>query len=100
MLSRRIYEMTQLCGEDGAAIGLEYYLLCETIGNCQSYGAEIVLERGQERESAAARNLTTSPQRIERFLALLYRNSVTPCALPEILHDVLRENTSQNENFP
>lgn len=89
MLSRQQFMTAQTRGENGADIFLTYYLLCEDADERCSYGAEIVLARGQERESACARDITASRQRIERLLALLCRNTVTPCTFREVLEETL-----------
>lgn len=89
MLSRRLYETATVGAGDGAQICLEYYLLCDEGGACRSYGAEIVLVRGAERESVCVRDITTSDARITRLLGLLHRNTVTPCTLYEVLDEAL-----------
>lgn len=89
MLARRLFETARLRGDDGAELLLEYFLLCDEGGACRSYGAEIVLVRGAERESVCVRDITTSGARIARLLGLLHRNTVTPCTLYEVLDEAL-----------
>lgn len=78
----------QIICEDGRTATLLYYLLRDS----DSYGAEIILLRGSERESAAVRNFTVSRSRAEALTALLQKNTVTPCTLHEVAAD-MRNNT-------
>lgn len=77
--------------ENGSAAQLLYFLLSEKLEGCTTYGAEIILHRDGQRESAVMRNLTTSQRRMDELLQLLCRNTVTPCTLRQTLAELLEE---------
>ena len=72
-----------LCG-DGESACLNYYLLKEG----EQYGILVAMQRGGNMEQVRAKGLTVHAEKIERLLELMSRNSVTPCALEEILRDL------------
>lgn len=87
-MERSCYGTRQMLCENGKAAEVYYYLLREPSG----LGAEIVMERAGERESAVVRCVTTSETRMRKLAALLYRNSVTPCALRDVIEDELNKS--------
>ncbi len=89
MFSRQLIETAEVWCDNGQTAALQYFLLREEDGVCPSYGAEIVLQRGAERESASVRDVTTSQPRGRQLLRLLRRNTVTPCTLWEVLEEAL-----------
>ena len=79
------------CG-NGEEATLLYRLTAERTDGRTRYGAEIVMRRGGRTERAAVRDITASCERIRDFLALLSRNTVTPCTLREIVEDALNNS--------
>lgn len=71
--------------DNGQEAKLFYYLLREKCETYNSYGAEVIMKRGDLWESASVRNVTTSPARMEYMVEELCRNTVTPCTLQEII---------------
>ena len=61
----------------------------ETFGGAVGYGAEVIMHRGCERQSAAVRNVTDSPVHMAAILERLCSNTVTPCVFPEVLEEEL-----------
>lgn len=91
MLKRNYCGEEEICCENGQTAKLYYYLLSEKCDNCDSYGAEIAMERDGVWESAAVRHVTTSSARMQTMIELLQRNTVTPCAL----HDIMLEELNK-----
>ncbi len=71
--------------DNGTEAELLYYLIQESLDGCMGYGVEVIMHREGKRESAAISNVTTSRFRMKELLALLARNTVTPCTLQEVL---------------
>lgn len=67
-------------------VGVVYYDRLEkrTQEGRRIYGVRIALRRGERTEEASC-YVTESRAEIERLLALLHRNAVTPCTLEEII---------------
>ncbi len=91
MLKRNYCGEEEICCDNGQHAKLYYYLLSEKCDFCESYGAEISMEREGVWESVAVRHVTTSPARMYAMLERLQRNTVTPCAL----HDVILEELNK-----
>ena len=72
---------------------LSYILLHERIttaeGKLSAYGVEIALHSARGEKTASACNITTSRRKMEHILAVLCRNTVTPCVLHEVLEELL-----------
>ena len=77
--------------DNGDKAQLYYYLLREKCETYESYGAEIVMKRGENWERASVKNVTTSPARMEFMVEQLCRNTVTPCTLREIILEELNK---------
>ncbi len=85
MAKKSLYDVKSVRCSNGDTALLSYYLLREKLGLCYSFGALVEMERKGNWESAAVRSITTSPERIQDVLWLLFRNSVTPCTLHEVV---------------
>lgn len=83
MLKRNCCGMEKILCDNGQEAELLYYLLRERCDGCESYGAEIVMHRDDEWESASVRHVTTSAARMQAMVEQLKRNTVTPCTLRE-----------------
>lgn len=83
--------------ENGDAAQLLYFLLSEKLEGCTTYGAEVVLHRDGQRESAVMRNLTTSLRRMDELLELLCRSTVTPGTLRQTVAEQLGENGQRHK---
>lgn len=81
----------EICLESGQTARLYYFLLCESYESCESYGAEIAMQCGESWESASVHHVTTSQARMQAMLEKLQRNTVTPCALQEIILEELNK---------
>ena len=92
MSEKRLVADRCFVGDNGQSGCLRYYLLSESGGLCDAYGAEVVMIRQRERQSAAVRRFTTSRSRMEDILRLLAKNTVTPCTFREIMEDISRRN--------
>lgn len=71
--------------DNGAQADLLYYLVRESLEGCVGYGVEVIMRREGRRESAAISNITSSRFRMKELIAQLARNTVTPCALQEVI---------------
>ncbi len=91
MPMRRYCGTEEILCDNGQGAKLYYYLLREKLESCESYGAEVVMQRGESWESAAVHHVTTSPARMESMLEQLRRNTVTPCALRDIILEELNK---------
>lgn len=85
MLIRNCCGMETVICDNGQKAELFYYLIREQCNGCESYGAEIVMHRDEEWESAVMRNVTTSPARMQAMVEQLKLHTVTPCTLQEIV---------------
>ena len=85
MIRKTYYAEEEIQLKDGQTARLYYYLLSEDSHGCESYGAEVAMERGGFWETATARHITTSSARMRAMIELLRRNTVTPCTLHEII---------------
>ncbi len=92
MSQKQLVADRSFVSENGRRGRLRYYLLSESGGLCDAFGAEVVLIRRRERQSAAVRRFTTSRSRMEDILRLLARNTVTPCTFREIMKDISRKS--------
>ena len=77
--------------DNGTEAELLYYLTWEEQDGCIGYGAEIIMHRGGTRDSALVPNITTSKIRMGQILSLLCRNTVTPCALHDVIDEQLHK---------
>ena len=91
MLMREYFDARSIRCEDGRTAELLYYLTWEEKDGCIGYGAEIIMHRGGTRDSALIPNITTSKIRMGEILSLLCRNSVTPCALHDVVDEQLQK---------
>ena len=57
-------------------------------GDC-SYSVTVTITDGRYCETASAPDLTRSPEEAERLFSLLFRGTVTPCGLKDVLEEVL-----------
>ena len=57
-------------------------------GGC-SYSVTVTITDGRNCETAAASDLTRSPEEAVRLFMLLFRGTVTPCALADVLEELL-----------
>ncbi len=56
----------------------------------ENFGVEIsFLEDGKETETCRVRNISTVHERVEKLLELLWRNTVTPVSLEDVVQDYL-----------
>ena len=90
-MEKSYYGAQRLLCENGETAELEYYILREPLGAYTGYGAEVVMQRPRDRESAAMRRVTTSRARMDALLRLLCENGVTPCTLRDVLEDELKK---------
>ena len=91
MILRSYCGTQKITCDNGQAAELFYYLLREKCETHDSYGAEVIMKRGELWESATVRNVTTSPVRMECMVEQLCRNTVTPCSLQEIILEELNK---------
>ena len=91
-MTTRNFARRRIRCENGEDAALLYRILVETKDGIARYGAEIVMRRGGRTERAAVRDVTASCGRIRDFLALLSRNTVTPCTLREVVEDELNNS--------
>ena len=89
MLTRTYFDARTIRCDNGETAALLYYLTGETFGGAVGYGAEVIMHRGRERQSAAVRNVTDSPVHMAAILERLCSNTVTPCVFPEVLEEEL-----------
>ena len=54
-----------------------------------SYSVTVTITDGENCETAAASDLTRSPEEAVRLFSLLSRGTVTPCALADVLEELL-----------
>lgn len=92
MSEKQLVADRSFVGENGRSGHLRYYLLSESGGLCDVFGAEVVMIRQRERQSAAVCRFTTSRSRMEDILRLLAEHTVTPCTFREIMEDISRRN--------
>lgn len=55
----------------------------------RGYGLEVTLKTADGEERSTVRNLTTSRDNINRLTKLLWKNTVMPCTLGEIVEELL-----------
>ncbi len=91
MLIRNLIGAEEIVCDNGKKARLYYYLLREKWGNCDSFGAEIAMERDESWENACIRHITTSPARMEAIIERLQRGAVTPCCLQDIVLEELNK---------
>lgn len=91
MLMRSLMGMEEIVFENGEKARLYYYLLREKWENCDSFGAEIAMERDDNWENACIRHITTSPARMQAIIERLRRGTVTPCCLQDIVLEELNK---------
>lgn len=91
MAKRSYYGSAVIPNEEGERLEINYYRTEELSGLCASYGVLVEVERPGGYESAAVGEITTSLRRIEEILTLLYRNTVTPCTLQEVIWDEIHK---------
>lgn len=81
----------QICDERGNMRVYDYMILVGELEvspwfSCESYGVRI---REQDGEINEVPNITVSISRIDELVALLARNTVTPCTLQDVIADWL-----------
>ena len=91
MMLRSYFGSQEIICDNGQAAQLFYYLLREKCETNDSYGAEVIMKRGESWESASVKNVTTSPAKMEFLVEELCRNTVTPCTLREIIIEELNK---------
>ena len=91
MAKRSYFGSAFVPNEEGEVLEINYYRMEESAGPCASYGVLVEVECAGCYESAAVGEITTSLRRIEEILTLLYRNTVTPCTLQEIIWDEIHK---------
>ena len=89
MSNKNYYGETEIRLEDGRKAKLYYYILCRRCERCDSYGAQIAMQREEDWETASVHHVTTSKARMQTMLDKLMRNAVTPCTLREIVLEEL-----------
>ena len=70
---------------DGRRARLDYYLLCSS----GRFGLEVRMRRGQERCRACLPELSHTPREVLRLGRTLHRGTVTPCAVRDVLEELL-----------
>lgn len=86
---REYFDARSVHCDDGRTAELLYYLTWEEHDGCVGYGVEIIMHRGGIRDSALFPGITTSKIRMGEILERLCRNTVTPCALHDIISEEL-----------
>lgn len=92
----------QMEGASDVPFFLEYYLIEENIvlesgiGIC-CYGIEIARRTGSFAQSETARSISCDKARVLGLVQALFRNSVTPLTLLDIVSDKLLEWETEND---
>lgn len=81
------YATESIVCDGGSSADLTYLLLRQN----SRYGVRIVLRRNGRSEDASAYGLTASHTTALGLLELLRRNTVTPCALDDVLSELQEE---------
>ena len=80
----RIGQASVRCA-DGRRARLDYYLLHSGGG----FGLEVRMRRGKERCRACLPELSQTPREALRLCRILHRGTVTPCAVRDVLEELL-----------
>ncbi len=91
MTEKHLFATREIPWERGGEGRLWYYALEEQAGCPPQFGVLVEMERAGQWESASVPHVTASPERLEEILALLSRNTVTPCTLYEILREEINK---------
>lgn len=84
MEEKQLFCRESVICEDGQVGYLRYYLFRER----EEYGILVEMRRGKNLETAAVSRITPSREKLISLLYLLSQNTVTPCALQEILWEI------------
>ncbi len=90
MITRELYSSKYVERGDKPPLTLFYYIL-QNDSEPYAYGAEIAMECDGVWRSAGVHDITTSEKRIAALVQKLNINSVTPCALEDIVLDLLNK---------
>ncbi len=88
-MTRTLLRTAVTTDQEGRPMKLDYYLLAERSAGLAQYGAEIVLERGCERERCSVGQITPQAQCMTNIIGALAEGTVTPATMREILEDIL-----------